>query len=205
MSGADTWMPLYVGDYLADTPQLSLAQHGAYLLLLMGLWRLGGKIDDCDITLAAITRSTPQEWKKLRPVLQKFCTVADGVWTQKRLTVEMEKAQARYAAQVANGKKGGRPKRNTEPDGANVHDANETNRLATGSVTQTNGVAQPQSQPYPQGSALGVDLLLPGPLGGAGGANPWAAQWPPNVVLSGADRSRPCRIALDCPREPSEH
>lgn len=98
MSKPDTWMPLVIGDYLADTGHLSTAEHGAYLLLLMTAWMRGGALPDDDAQLARITRASATEWRKLRPALAPFFMAADGVWRQKRLLKELAEAQARTAA-----------------------------------------------------------------------------------------------------------
>jgi uncharacterized protein YdaU (DUF1376 family) len=69
---SNAFMPLYVGDYLADTTMLTRDQHGAYLLLIMAYWRNRGPLPDRDDALAMASRSTPQEWKKLRPIIQTY-------------------------------------------------------------------------------------------------------------------------------------
>ena len=71
---ADIWMPLYIGDYLADTSRLTTEQHGAYLLLLMDYWR-SGKLPDKDQVLAQICKLTPDAWSNAKAMLSQFFSI----------------------------------------------------------------------------------------------------------------------------------
>ena len=84
----DIWMPLYIGDYIADTGRLSTEQHGAYLLILMDYWRNGPPPDDNQV-LSQITRLSPIAWSIARAKLEQFFAVSSGVWRQKRLDEEL--------------------------------------------------------------------------------------------------------------------
>lgn len=90
MSVNDTWMPLYIGDYLADTMHLNASQHGAYVLLLMHYWRNGPLVDD-DAQLAAIARCDAKLWRSVGPVVRTFFRLVDGFLHQKRMDQERNK------------------------------------------------------------------------------------------------------------------
>lgn len=100
----DLWLPLWVGPYLADTQHLTRDEHGGYFLLLLAYWRNGGPLLDDDKRLASITKSTAKEWKKLKPILSEFFTVADGRWTQKRMEKELAASLANLAQKSLAGK-----------------------------------------------------------------------------------------------------
>lgn len=102
----DAWMPLWIGAYLADTMHLSRDSHGGYLLLLFAYWRNKGPLLDDDEELASITKATPAEWRKLRPRLVRFFTVADGHWHHGRADKELNRAGLHKATAVAKAKAG---------------------------------------------------------------------------------------------------
>lgn len=99
-------MPLWIGAYLADTMSLTTQQHGAYLLLLMAYWREEKPLPDDDDTLRSITKTDRAEWKKMRPVLEKFFKVDAGVWWQKRANAELLIAKSNSDANSRRGKAG---------------------------------------------------------------------------------------------------
>jgi uncharacterized protein YdaU (DUF1376 family) len=90
----DHWMPLHIGDYLADTQHLTFGEHGIYLLLIMAYWRNGGALPDDDRAFRMITKASPEQWKKLRPRVAFFFDLSDGEkWRHKRIDAELEKAE----------------------------------------------------------------------------------------------------------------
>ncbi len=97
----DIWMPLAIGDYLADTSHLDTTQHGAYLLLLMHYWRKGPLPNDAN-QLANIAKLSKEDWNVNQAVLLEFFNVGeDGLLHQKRQDVERAKAMTQRSRGVA--------------------------------------------------------------------------------------------------------
>lgn len=65
-------MPLWVDDFQRDTSHLSMQEVGAYVTLLMEMWRAGGALADDDEELAARCRMAPEQWHHIAPRLRKF-------------------------------------------------------------------------------------------------------------------------------------
>lgn len=83
------WMPLYIAEYLADTGHLTVAEHGAYMMLIMHYWQKDGLPAD-ERQIARITRMTPEQWAESRDTLAAF--FQEG-WRHKRLDAEIAHAE----------------------------------------------------------------------------------------------------------------
>ncbi len=77
-------LPLFTDAYLADTRHLTTEEHGAYLLILMCMWRTRGcTLKDDDRLLARMAGVSMRKWKSLKPVLSDFFCITEGIWQQK--------------------------------------------------------------------------------------------------------------------------
>lgn len=104
------FMQLYIADYLGDTLHLTTEQHGAYLLILMAMWRADGRLPNDPAKLARIARVSPRRWHILADDVMAFFDVDGNEITQKRLVEERQKAASISEKRSVSGKLGGNAK-----------------------------------------------------------------------------------------------
>lgn len=105
-------MPVFIDAYLADTTHLSTEEHGAYLLLLMAMWRRNGSVPNDDKDIARIVGLSIRKWLAVKARLLPLLDVDGTVLTQKRLRKEWVYVQEKREKNAQNGTRGGRPKSN---------------------------------------------------------------------------------------------
>jgi len=163
MSKKDLWMPLYVGDYLADTGHLTTTQHGAYLLLLMHYWRKRELPDD-DKQLAAIAKLPLRIWLDNKETIQAFFHMG---WRHKRLDAELEKRSKVANARAIAGQKGGaRTQMNSFIAKANAPNLlgvcssmTQSHRKITSTVSEDTGVGSPSDRVAPSRHSLSAEAV----------------------------------------------
>lgn len=155
---ATPFMQLYVGDYLADTIDLTTEQHGAYLLLLITMWRNDASLPNDPKKLARIARVHPPRWSKVWGAIEHFFDVSGDRITNKRLSKEHEKARHKSRSCAQNGSKGGAAKalKNNETHIANVSASPQHSQN-----TEVREKEEANASSKKRGSRLSADWALP--------------------------------------------
>ncbi len=113
-------MPLWVDAFVRDTLDLTVEEIGAFNLLIWAMWsREACDLPDDDAKLATICRVSKTIFKrKLRPTLEPFFIVRDGVWTSKKLKNEALFVEKSVTVQSNRkiGKKPGKALKKKKPD-----------------------------------------------------------------------------------------
>lgn len=102
----------YCGDYQRDTAHLSLAEHGAYTMLLDTYFSVEKPLPSDLPSLYRVCRAmTRLEQQAVKAVAEQFFPVseADGLRHNRRADREIAKARPKIEAARINGRKGGRP------------------------------------------------------------------------------------------------
>lgn len=148
----------YVGDYSRDTSDLTLAEHGAFLLLLCTYYGQEKPIPAAPDALYRITRAmTAAEQKAVRAVADRFFPIGeDGLRHNARTDSELAIGLTTIAASRENGKKGGRPKK-SKPEKNPVGYSQETQQEPSGEPTNNHPPTTNQKTESPIGDLSGLE------------------------------------------------
>jgi uncharacterized protein YdaU (DUF1376 family) len=152
-------MPLYIGDYLADTRRLTNTEHGCYLLLIMDYWK-SGPIPDHDEILARITLCTPEQWKSVRLTLLEFFQIEAGRWRHKRIDLELTHATSIRASFSERAKAAAEARWS---DRGNVKNVNKYASSIAPSIAPSIPSSNAQAMPSPSPSPSPVPVPVPTP------------------------------------------
>lgn len=87
------WFPFYFADYVAKTEHLSLAEHGAYLLLMGTYYKTGCKLPANAMQLQKICRAiAPDEVDAMHAVLKQFFELDGDHYIHSRIEDELQKS-----------------------------------------------------------------------------------------------------------------
>jgi len=188
-SGADgmNYYSHHIGDYLSATAHLTLLEHGAYRRLIDVYYIHESPLPaDKKQVYRLVGARTKEEKEAVDSVLDEFFTVLEDGWHQGRCDYEILVCNKNRE----NGKKGGRPSKNTNP----TDNPNET-RSTTQTKPKRNPTQKPPITPSPHHPITGstahasTDSNAPSP-GGAASARMRQAG------LADANPSHPKLLAL---------
>lgn len=105
------WYPRYYGDYMRDTSHLTLAEHGAYTVILDHYYATGRPLPDDSTAIMRICRAfTDAEQAAVNSVLGQFFTRNGDGYHNRRADAEITKEQAIATARAIAGREGARSK-----------------------------------------------------------------------------------------------
>ncbi|MEY9531162.1 DUF1376 domain-containing protein [Sinorhizobium fredii] len=138
------WMQIYVGDELAETSHLSSEEYGAHMLLRLHQWQ-HGSLPTEDERLRRICRVEADRWPFLKDVL---APLFDWQWHHQRTADVRKASEEKHANLSANGKKGGRPRKDEKADGKPMESRAFDRLKANGKADGKQSPSQPQSPSY---------------------------------------------------------
>ena len=142
------YFELHIVDYQRKTAHLSLAEHGAYSLMLQTFYATERPLPaDRKVLCRLLRADTPAERKAIDSIATQFWQVTDLGLTNKRADEMLENYRRWVEQQKANGKRGGR--------------RSPTHGLTDGEPIANPTVPENITQIKPNGVAMGGDRAFP--------------------------------------------
>src|SRR6266568_1440583 len=102
-------LPLKTDALIADTQHLSTEEFGAYMRLLIAMWRNGAKLPNKPVELARIAGVSGRKWaamseRVLRPMTGTVEEISQKRLTATKLDLEEIRRKRSFAAEVKHGR-----------------------------------------------------------------------------------------------------
>ena len=109
-SKIDIWIPIYIGDFLADTAHLDATASGAYLLLLFHCWRKGAILNNLNTVITIGKLHGENAPSIAQALLEEFFeySASTETWTNPRLERERMKWRGKRKGATTKAKKAAR-------------------------------------------------------------------------------------------------
>ncbi len=131
------FLPLYTGDYLRDTADLTLTEHGIYIRLLMYSWDSRGPVPADEARAARIVgASSDDERNSVKVVLKRYFVRHDDGWYNPRMDKEIAHANAISSVRSEAGRRGGANSRQ-----ARLRAGKAIARANASAIASTNAIA----------------------------------------------------------------
>lgn len=148
------FLKLYIGDYLRDTGTLTVAEHGAYMLMLLHVYATERPLPQGRELHRLLRAETKADRDAIDSVASRFWYVTPGGLLNKRADLEMVKANHQREVNRSVGKLGGRPKRIETESVIESGAEPEPNRNHNHSQTPEKEVSKPSAS-HPPAAAAG--------------------------------------------------
>jgi uncharacterized protein YdaU (DUF1376 family) len=176
-------MPLFIDAYLADTTHFSAEEHGAYLLLLMAMWRRNGHVPNDNRDLARMCCVSVKRWPRIKARLMPLLIEQDGELSQKRLTTTWAELKNKLAPKGSSDR-GVKMNGNKDLSSARARASTITKKKDLFDVAPSFHAREPGNGSAPASAgSLGLEGRSPQPPIAKGGAPPPDRPWPPPSML----------------------
>jgi uncharacterized protein YdaU (DUF1376 family) len=108
---------MFVGDYMADTGQLTLAEHGAYMLMLHTFYHTEKPLPEGMKLYRLLRCETKAERDAVDSVVGQYWIPTPEGLVNRKAVEELARAQQLAERNRLNGKTGGRPRTQDKPSG----------------------------------------------------------------------------------------
>jgi uncharacterized protein YdaU (DUF1376 family) len=101
---------LFIGDYQRDTGALSLAEHGAYMMMLQHYYATELPLPSAPALYRLLRAQSKPERDAIDSIVARFWVLKDGALVNTRAVAEIERAVRQRDVNREIGKRGGRPR-----------------------------------------------------------------------------------------------